>query len=201
MSTSFSSLKHFEELAQSILREFSTISQTFSEFQKDHKLDCVSGCGKCCFKSDVYCSPIELLPLAMELLRRGDAQEVYDRCDTVSAGRCFFLVVDNAEKYLGKCSEYLHRPLVCRAFGVSARHSKNNQVDFSVCQVIKEQRSVEFQEMLSKVQNKELEKLPFIDYGKNQLATLDPRFLEREYPLNESLKMILEKVLLVAQYA
>ncbi len=201
MSTNFSNLRNFEELAQSILREFGTISRTFSQFQTGNNLDCISGCGKCCFNSEVYCSPIELLPLAMELLKRGEAQKVYDQCDTIEDKRCFFLVVDNAEKYHGKCGEYQHRPLVCRAFGVSARHGKNGQVDFSVCQVIKENKSGEFQAMLSKLASNELQDMPFIDYAKNQLASLDPRFLEREYPINQSLKIMLEKVLLLAQYA
>lgn len=200
MSMNFSNLKNFEDLADSILREYGEISHTFSSFQKNNNLDCVSGCGKCCFKPDIYCSPIELLPLAMELLKRGEAQEVYEKCLTGEVERCYFLDVDNAEKYQGKCSEYQCRPLVCRTFGVSARHGKKDKVEFSVCKVIKEQKALEFQNMISKLEKNELKDMPFIDLAKNQLSTVDPRFLEKEYTINQSLKIMLEKVLLLAQY-
>lgn len=138
--------------------------------------------------------------MAIELLERGEAQEAYEKAKAYQGKNCFFLSVENDEKYLGKCTEYQHRPLICRAFGVSARHGKNERIEFSVCQVLKEQKSDEFQKLLAGLDRNELKSIPFIDQEKGHIAAIDPRFLEREYPIAQSLTIILEKVLLLAQY-
>lgn len=200
MSTNSSNLKHFNELAQSILDEFNQISSRFSQFQTSNDLSCITNCGKCCFKPDIYCTPMELLPLAIELLTRGEAQKIYDKVKDRQNERCIFLHVDNEQKFQGKCTEYLFRPLVCRMFGVSARHGKNGKVDFSICHEIKEAKKTQALEMLQKLEQGELTDIPFIELEKNKMAVIDPRFLEQEYPINVSLTMILEKVLLLTQY-
>ncbi len=200
MSTNSLNLKNFEELSQSILREYGDISEKFHAFQHNNRLDCVSGCGKCCFKPDIYCSPIELLPLALELLRRGEAQAVYDKCLESKEERCPFLHVDNAEKFQGKCTEYAFRPLVCRTFGVSARHGKKNNIEYSVCKTLKEEKATAFQSLVDSNYPHTQADLPYIDSAKHRLTTLDPRFLEEEHTIKDSLKIILEKVLLYASY-
>lgn len=200
MSTNSLNLKNFEELSQSILREYGDISEKFHAFQHNNRLDCVSGCGKCCFKPDIYCSPIELLPLALELLRRGEAQAVYDKCLESIEKRCPFLHVDNAEKFQGKCTEYAFRPLVCRTFGVSARHGKKNNIEYSVCKTLKEEKATAFQSLVDSNYPHTQADLPYIDSAKHRLTTLDPRFLEEEHTIKDSLKIILEKVLLYASY-
>lgn len=200
MSTNSLSLNHFEELSESITREFAAISKTFQAFQHASQLDCLNGCAKCCFKPDIYCSPIELLPMALDLLKRGEAQAMYEKCLEKQDDRCMFLNASDEEKFLGKCDEYTHRPLICRTFGVSARHGKNNSVEFSVCQVLRKEKSEELAKILEQHYSS-ADELPFIDTGKSKLITLDPRFLEEERTINQSLKIILEKVLLYASYA
>lgn len=200
MSTNSLNLKRFLELSQHILREYDEITATFNNFQHNNKLNCLPNCGKCCFKPDIYCTPLELLPLALEFLSRGDAEKVYALCLEKHNERCLLLNVDNEEKFQGKCSEYNYRPLICRTFGVSARHGKKDNVDYSVCKVIKEDKSTEYYELLLKNYPQDTSDLPYIDLGKNRLAALDPRFLSEEYPINQSLRIILEKVLLYASY-
>lgn len=190
-----SSLKRSHKLARDILDEYSRITEDFSRFQNESKLNCVSGCGKCCFKPDIYCSPIELLPLAMELLVRGQAQAFYDKSLEEENKRCLFLNVGNEENFQASCSEYKYRPLTCRTFGVYGRHEKNNEIDLFVCNLIKEHRPNEFDGYKG-----EIKKIPLIDLCKNRLIALDPQFLEMEYPINRSLRMILEKVLLASMY-
>lgn len=200
MSTNSSNRLLDQKLASQISEEFTLISKEFSSYQKISGLTCIEGCGKCCFKPDIYCSPLELLPMALDLLNRGEAQGVYDRCVGKEQERCILLKVDNEEKFQARCEEYTHRPLVCRTFGVSARHGKNGKVDFSICKTIKEEKEEEFKKLVAKNHSAEDPTLPFIDTCKNRLATLDPRLLEEEFPVNQALKIILEKVLLHSTY-
>lgn len=196
MSTNFSDHKHYKNLSDEILKEFNQISEEFSSFQNHSKLTCIEGCGKCCFKTDIYCSPIELLPMALELLKIGKAQEFYEKCQAEDQNKCVMLVVHDEEKYLGNCSQYDNRPLVCRTFGVSVRHGKNSQLDFSICKPIKENKSELYQEVLRSDLSLYTSPLPFIDMCKNRLISMHPLFLENEMPIKDALKMMLEKVLL-----
>lgn len=201
MFTNSSSLKNFKELSQSILCEYEDLSKTFQNFQAKEKLNCLDGCSRCCFKPEIYCSPIELLPLALDLLERGEAEAVYARCLEKSHERCMFLNVTSEEKFQGHCTEYAFRPIICRSFGVSARRGKKDELEYSICNTIKEERAEAFRKLLEKNYDRNHVDLPYIDNAKNHLMTLDPRFLEEEHTINQSLKIILEKVLLYAAYA
>lgn len=180
-------------LANSILSELESISEEFSRFQNSNALVCPPGCGKCCFKPDIYCTPIELLPLAMELYARGEAEEMLASLSGKESSRCFFMNITDEAAGKGRCTEYKFRPLVCRTFGVAPRHDKNKNVNFSVCTTLKEINASDYQAMLSKDFSQV--DIPFIDQSKNKLSTLDPRFMEEEFPINKSLSIILEKVL------
>lgn len=200
MSTSYSGPKRHKILADAILTEFNLISEEFSAFQKSTKLNCYEGCGKCCFKPDIYCSPAELLPMALELIERGEAENFLDDADSINDGRCVFLNVTDEENFKGSCKVYSHRPLTCRTFGVSLRHGKNNSVDLSVCKPLKEGRIQEYQELANNNFSSFDHSLPFIDVCKNRLTRIDPSLMETEMPINEALKIILSKMLLYSEF-
>jgi Fe-S-cluster containining protein len=187
-------------LADQILREFSLISDEFSSFQNISNLSCIEGCGKCCFKPDIYCSPYELLPLAIELLEKGEAQNFYNQCLGKENDRCIFLNVQNEVKFKAKCDAYIFRPLICRTFGVSARHGKNERMDMSVCKPLQEEKQAAYEVLLAKSFSTSNLPIPFIDFCKSRLSSLDPQLQEVELPINQALKVILEKVLFYASY-
>lgn len=189
-----------KQLALDISRHYEQISKEFSNFQTNSGLSCVPGCGKCCFKPDIFCSPLELLPLAMELLERGEAQHFYEKCEGKAQERCIFLHVTDEKNFKAQCQEYRHRPLVCRTFGVSARHGKDNRPDFSVCKTLKEEKASAYEELLNKRFLIEDTSLPYIDLCKGRLLSLDPAFLEEEMPINQALRVILERVLFYAEF-
>lgn len=188
-----SNLTRHKILSDGILLELNKVYEEFSAFQKKADLPCPTGCGKCCFKSDIYCTPIELLPMALSLLERGEALEVYDLCKKHSADHCMFMKISDRENGKGMCTEYKHRPLVCRTFGVAGRHDKNNQINFSVCTTLKEA----YPEKYNQLVNAHLkdEEVAFIDDSKSKLSNFDPAFLAEEHPINTSLAIMLEKVL------
>lgn len=200
MSTSYSGPKRHKILADAILAEFNLISDEFSSFQKSSKLNCYEGCGKCCFKPDIYCSPAELLPMAIELIERGLAERFLDEVDSIKNGRCVFLDVSDEENFKGSCKVYSYRPLTCRTFGVSLRHGKNNSIDLSVCKPLKEGRAQEYLELANQNFSDNNQPLPFIDTCKNRLTRIDPSLMEAEMPINDALKVILSKMLFYSEF-
>lgn len=182
------------ELSNSIIKKYDEISKVFGEFQHKSKLSCPEGCGKCCFKPDISCSPYELLPLAFHLLDTNRAESFLEKAKESQNDRCLLLEVSDQAMGMGRCREYHHRPYICRAFGVSARHGKNNKIDYSICRVLKnnDQFIPDF-EFSS-------EEIPFIEIWKKRLEVLDPHLLEIEIPINQALVIILEKVLLWDSY-
>lgn len=178
------------ELAQTISLKYAEVSKVFNEFQQKTNLLCPEGCGKCCFKPDIACAPYELLPLALYLLKTNRAEIFLEKATQAQNDRCILLEISDEEKGKGRCSEYQFRPFICRAFGVSARHGKKDNIDYSICRVLKENDS--FAPQFSFTQ----EEIPFIEIWKKQLEALDPRLAEKEIPINQGLVILLEKVLL-----
>lgn len=181
------------KLASVISEKYSEISEVFSQYQKTSGLICPSGCGKCCFKADISCAPIELLPMAFHLIDKGQAEEVLEKARVHKEDHCFFLEVSNRDLGTGQCREYEHRPFICRAFGVSARHGKNNSVERSMCKTLA---------VLATSKNIPLinEEMPFIDSWKKKLESLDFAFMQKEMPINQALVLVLEKLLLANSY-
>lgn len=197
MSTSSSNLIRHKNLSIEILLELNKIFEEFSAFQAKVDLPCPSGCGKCCFKADIYCTPIELLPMALALVERGEGEATYDKCIQHSADHCLFMEIADKKSGMGMCSEYLHRPLVCRTFGVAGRHDKNGLINFSVCTTLKEVYPLRYEALLNaKLSDSEV---AFIDDSKSRLLNIDPAFLEKEFPINEALAIMLEKVLFLSE--
>lgn len=79
-------------------------------------------------------------------------------------------------------------------FWSGGKHDKDGKVSFSVCTTLKETNEKEYLDLLSK--KFENTDIPFIDKAKSKLTCLDPRFLEEEFPINQSLAMLLDKLLL-----
>ncbi len=179
--------------AELIKKEMDKIGHAFSDYQESVNLPCRSGCGKCCFKKEIFCTPIELLPLAFKLLAENRAEEVYDHCQKSLHQHCILLSIADEVKGFGTCSEYENRPFVCRTFAVTARKNKHGNPEFSICKIIKEDHGEKTTALL-KMDNS---KAPFIELWKSQLDSLDPAFMEEEHPINKSLSLILERLLFV----
>jgi Fe-S-cluster containining protein len=180
------------KLSEEILLQLNYAAKVFSDFQESSKLTCPPGCGKCCFKPDVSCTPYELLPLALHLIENSMAEQILEKAYAHSHKRCVLLMVSNEENGLGQCLEYKFRPLICRVFGVAARKNKYGEPDLSICFVLKEIYPVAVDVRGSEIQ--------FIEIWKKKLESLDPRLTEKEIPINQALIIILEKILLIKSF-
>jgi Fe-S-cluster containining protein len=179
-----------KELAKNIAEKLSEVSNVFGQFQKSSGLNCPEACAKCCFKADISCSPYELLPMAFHLMASGKAESLLEKARSHNENRCFFLNVIGESKGSGQCSEYHHRPFICRAFGLAARRGKNEIAERSICNTLSklESENSSIQIVTSEI--------PLIDIWKKKLESIDPRLLEREIPIHEGLVIILERLLL-----
>lgn len=187
-------IPEMEKLSEEILKQYEEIALVFSNFQKSSGLTCPPGCGKCCFKKDIFCTPIEMLPMALKLLKEKKAEETLQKAIENIDQRCIFLKVTDEKKGNAYCSEYENRPFICRTFGAAARKNKYHQPDFSICKIIKEESGANV--LKEKLHYSSEEELPYIEIWRKRLETIDPQFLESEFPINQSLQIILEKVLL-----
>lgn len=182
-----------KKLSNQIKIELDEIAGVFSEFQERSQLLCRKECGHCCFKKDIFCSPLELLPLGISLIKEKKAEEIYDLCLESLGERCLLLKVTDEEKGFGFCSQYEYRPYVCRTFGVGSRKNKYGNADLSICKIIKDDNEKTVNDLAGNM--KKMEEVPCIEEWKKRLDVLDPGFLEQEYPINKSLSIILEKLL------
>jgi Fe-S-cluster containining protein len=177
-------MKH-EELSQKISAALTEVSDVFSKSQKKEELTCPPGCGKCCFKSDISCSPYELLPMAFSILKEGRAEKILEKAIAHNSDHCLFLEVSNEKLGTGSCSEYPNRPFVCRAFGLSLRHNKYQMPELSICKTLGHDYDY-----------KNNSDIPFIEDWKKKFESVDPCLLEVELPIHEGMAIMLNKLLL-----
>jgi len=184
-----------KDLAEKIQEQYRKIAENFSSFQNKTDLNCRQHCGKCCFKPDIYVSPIEMLPLGLKLIAEKRAEEILDKCLANLESYCVLLNVVDAEKGFAHCTEYENRPFICRTFALAARKDKYGKPEFSICKIIKEDNEQQAEEFLKSEFSDD--EIPYIDIWKKRLETLDPLLLEEPQTFNKALATMLEKLLFI----
>jgi len=104
-------------------------------------IGCPPGCGKCCTSPFVEATECEMAPLAAALVREGRAQAVLDRIHVAAESNdptCVVFERSTPDGALGRCSEYEHRPGLCRLFGFSGRVGPNGTNEWNACRVMRE---------------------------------------------------------------
>ena len=61
------------EIVSQVMDLYTQIDKAVAEFQLKCGLRCPSGCGACCPTANVETTILEMMPLALEILRRGEA--------------------------------------------------------------------------------------------------------------------------------
>ena len=171
------------------------MGETFSRFQNDSGLSCLSGCGKCCLFPDVESTVLECLPMALKIYRDGKLDEWISRAEKAD----FVCVAwdGNRESGAGKCTEYTVRPSICRLFGASGYFDKNHAVSLSVCKLIKDS----YPEVLKKVsEGRTTENTPMISQWYTRIQSLSTGDLMERRPINEAILGALQLIGFHAQY-
>lgn len=160
------------------------------KFQKAISIKCITGCGKCCTKSDIESTVLEFLPAAYHLYLTGESQKILNMLETKQDSICIFYNPFLNENF---CSIYKYRGLLCRLFGFSVTKDKYGENFLATCKPIKESVGM----FLS---GKALAQAPnMIDYY-IQLYGIDSTLAIQYMPINDSIKKALEIVLSHFQY-
>lgn len=173
---------------------FDRLDNEITNFKSETKLNCLSGCGKCCSKPDIDASPLEFLPWALHLFLNGKAEETLLELNNSSISTChIYRPLALLEEYNGSCSNYKYRGLICRLFGYAANRDKYGELRLATCKIIKEGQLENFNNTEEAI-SKGLYVPIFTDYYM-QLAQIDYRMGVTLLPINQALKMAIEEVL------
>lgn len=135
---------YFADLSLEISRIYLELDERIARFQSASGMRCATGCGACCQNKQVEATVLEALPLAAEICRRQEMENVLtaiaqreDQEDTT----CVMYRPDNHIKGPmifghGACTCYDFRPLICRLFGFAARRNKRGDLELCACKII-----------------------------------------------------------------
>ncbi|GAB3285740.1 YkgJ family cysteine cluster protein [Parahaliea aestuarii] len=191
-------MQRLRELARLVEAVFEELESTFAGYQRRTGLNCTSGCGACCNNPEVEASPLEMLPLALDLFDRGLAENTLTSLDNYSGFSCIHFVRHSLDGSRGECGIYRQRPSLCRMFGAAGVSGKFGQPRLSVCRSIKEEQPAAH---LLALTNLDDDPPPRMSEGKEKVRQLDHSLGQRDFPINEALRAALEKVLLLACYS
>ena len=178
----------------------SEIQSLYNELDKDIQnfkfltgLNCISRCGFCCYSQKVETTILSVYPLANSLFQKNLGEYFIEKIELKKDKTCvFFQLFDDSIGFGGNCGEYEFRPLICRLFGFSGILNKNNEPIYSPCKIIKNHMTQENLNRLSGfVQSI---KIPIMRNYSLRLSQISPLLTQKEYPINEAIKIALEKI-------
>lgn len=188
---------NIREFAFELQNIYDEMGSSFANYQKNSGLNCLEGCGKCCTNPDIEASVLEMLPLAVRLNDENKLDEWLTKLETPAKDSCLMFEPHSEDGTKGMCGAYKERPSVCRMFGVAGYFDKHHEVTLSVCKLIREKYPELTQTRISEAT---AENTPVLVNWSYRMAEIDPALIQDRMPLNQALKLALEKVALYAQY-
>ncbi len=190
-------MQRLQQLSEQVEVVFADIGQRYAKYQRERGLFCRSGCGECCLHPGIEATVLEMLPLAFELLREGKAESTLDALSGHDQASCVFYSRHSADGKQGQCSVYQQRPGICRLFGAAGYNGREGEVLLSVCKNIKADHPQAYQDSLIALES---DPPPMIRNGKELIRQIDYQLGGLNYPINEAMKLALEKVLFEQYY-
>ncbi|MDQ3536000.1 MAG: YkgJ family cysteine cluster protein [Bacteroidota bacterium] len=178
---------------------FEALDQEISRFQQETGLGCISGCGACCKKPDIEATVLEFLPLAYHLFKTGKDIDVLEKLEKINnAPPCTFFSTLLPSYQSGLCTIYLHRGLICRLFGFSATKDKEGRPVLATCKIIKTELSEKYKTAVQSIEEGGF--VPIMNQYYMKLLAIDLDLGNRFYPINEAIRIAIEKVSLSCAY-
>lgn len=187
------------QLAEKVFFLYRQIDEQTAALQAATGLQCPSGCGQCCENPDVEATPLEVLPLALELFRRGEALMWLERLQAGEDSICVFYRPDPVLKGNGRCLMYFWRPTICRLFGFATVKNKQGQLALAAC--------IRHKQIMPEVVRQTQEAIAngllapnFSDFYM-AIAALDPYLGQARMPINQAVAVAIKRVGLMLQLA
>lgn len=184
-------MKTLPQKVAAVKKVYERLDNEIADFQKESGLFCINGCGECCKKPDIEATPLEFLPLALQLFDEDRAEKALEEISEKTDSLCY-VFRPHVTSFGGLCNEYPNRGLICRLFGYAARRNKEGGKELVTCKLIKEQQEENYQKAV--IALKEDQKIPVFSEYYSRMAGVDHNLMEF-YPINEAMKKALETVL------
>ena len=172
---------------------FEQVDREAEKFKSVTGIRCPDMCGICCEGSKVDTTSIEMLPLAAELWKTGEADMWLERIEAADdPGLCVFYRKDPGVPGAGRCSVYALRPLICRLFGFFTVKDKNGNYVYGGCKVIKEKYPEKYRKAVEII-DKGFHPSNITDYA-IRLISMGTELSRKMRPINTAAKIAIEKV-------
>lgn len=155
-------------------------------------LHCSPGCGECCELSTPRVSVVELIPAAEELFFRSEVELWLKRIESTGEDqRCVFYKPDPLVSGNGRCQFYPLRPSICRLFPFAVMRNKDGVSELLTCH--RQRKSMP--DLINKAKQTILRgvNVPSIDSFLLQMFSLQPSILREKFPINQALRLALER--------
>lgn len=186
--------------AAKVMDSYAQIDRLTDVFLATTQLHCPIGCGWCCSSPHVEATPLEMLPLAVELFRRGEAELWLERLGGENeTSICLFYHPDPLVSGNGRCDAYPWRPTLCRLFGWSTVTNKSGQPELLACK--------RHQAMMPEFVERATDAIangweaPNLVALSQQVTNIDPDLGRQRMPINQALRVALERVGIELQLA
>jgi hypothetical protein len=184
-------MKTLPQKVNAVKQVYARLDKEIDSMQRSSGLHCLSGCGECCKKPDIECTPLEFLPLALELYDEGRAEQAWEELQNNQNNLCF-VFRPHITNFGGMCNAYPNRGLICRLFGFTARTNKEGQRELVTCKFIKEEQAKAFENITTEL--KAGKKIPVMSEYYTRLTSIDPTLAEF-YPINTAIQKAVEIVM------
>lgn len=188
---------NIREFALELQNIYDDMGSSFAQYQQSSGLHCLEGCGKCCTNPDIEASVLEMLPLAVRLFDEKKLDEWLTKLENPTQEHCLLFESHSEDNSKGMCGAYKERPSVCRMFGVAGYYNKHHKVTLSVCKLIRDK----YPELtVTRTQEATAENTPVLVNWSYRMSEIDPALIQDRMPLNQALKLAMEKVAFYAEY-
>ena len=193
-------MKDIKQKIRKVLFLYKEIDKKVDMFTRKSKLKCLSGCGKCCESPNVEATVLEMIPLALDLWEKDQAEEWWEKTKKIDGkGPCVFCRPDPLIPGKGRCGVYPFRPMLCRFYAFSARKEKDNRLSLYGCPLIRDAQPEEFKNAQKGI-NAGM-KVPCMSDYTIQVSAMDPQLGKEQLPINKAAQLAIEKVGMWRKYA
>lgn len=195
-----------EEKVKEVKKIYRRLDADVQRFKKETGLKCLRFCSHCCEKHDITATVLEFLPLAYSLYKEDQCEDYLRKLTEMEAAdnhTCILLTYPGKRETAGRCLAYKMRPMVCRLFGFSAVLDKNSRPQLVTCREIKQKYSENYLKTVHILETVETPAPMDVPIMKNycmMLYGIDLSLAQKYYPLNEAIRMAIERVLSAFAY-
>ena len=189
--------KHMlKNLSLQVLTLYSELDIQTTAFACASGIRCPSGCATCCGSENVEATVLEMLPMAFHLFATCQAELLIKRLEIITNSRqCILFRKDHLADGKWGCSQYSHRPLICRLFGFSGIRDRDGNPKFALCRYMQGRVNMEEAHMQSALAD-----MPVFSDAGMKITSLHPSLGTDRIPVNEALSAALYKVGMYVSY-